>query len=314
MRLSKTTKIIKWLCVWGCVCLYAGLALAQIPTPSVGSIRRFANFKSRYVAARNVDVWLPPGYNAHKKYAVLYMHDGQMLFDAAITWNKQEWGVDEIVSQLLAQKKLQNCIVVGAWNGGTLRHSEYFPQKPLALLTQAARDTLLHSKRGSQPLFAAAVQSDAYLQFLVTELKPFIDSTFATRKDRKHTFVAGSSMGGLLSMYAICEYPKVFGGAACLSTHWLGTMATENNPMPAAFVAYMAAHLPDPRSHKLYFDYGTQTLDAYYKLFQLQADAVLGAKGYTAKNWVTREFVGEDHSEKSWRKRLDIPLLFLLGR
>jgi enterochelin esterase-like enzyme len=286
--------------------------LAQVPTPSAGKIQYFANFKSKYIAARNVAVWLPTTYDAHKKYAVLYMHDGQMLFDSTQTWNKQEWGVDETMTRLLVQKAIKNCIVVGVWNGGALRHSEYFPQKPFEALAQAERDTLMAAKRGTNPLFAAPVQSDKYLQFLVTELKPFIDSAFATRRDRKHTFVAGSSMGGLISMYAMCEYPAVFGGAACLSTHWVGTCSTKNNPIPAAFMAYLNAHLPSPKTHKFYFDYGSETLDALYKPFQMQVDIILKAHHYTNKNWQTREFVGDDHSEKAWRKRLHFPFEFLL--
>ena len=79
------------------------------------------------------------------------------------------------------------------------------------------------------PVFSGKIQSDNYLKFLVKELKPFIDSSFSTLKDQQNTFIAGSSMGGLISMYAICEYPLVFGGAACLSTHWPGIFTMINN-------------------------------------------------------------------------------------
>jgi len=68
---------------------------AQLPRPASGSIRRVVNFPSRFVEPRNVDIWLPDGYDPKKKYAVLYMQDGQMLFDSTNTWNKQEWGIDE---------------------------------------------------------------------------------------------------------------------------------------------------------------------------------------------------------------------------
>ncbi len=156
--------------------------------------------------------------------------------------------------------------------------------------------------------------SDNYLQFLVKEVKPFIDSAFSTKKDRQNTFIAGSSMGGLISMYAICEYPNVFGGAACMSTHWPGIFNTDNNPVPAAFINYLQKNLPKPNRHKLYFDYGDQTLDSLYPTLQQKVDMLLKAKGFTANNWITKYFPGEDHSEKSWNKRLDIPLLFLLKR
>ncbi|MBC7868394.1 MAG: esterase, partial [Gloeobacteraceae cyanobacterium ES-bin-316] len=156
--------------------------------------------------------------------------------------------------------------------------------------------------------------SDNYLRFLVQELMPFIDIKFSTAKEPKNTFIAGSSMGGLISIYAICEYPEVFGGAACLSTHWPGVFTVDNNPVPAAFINYLQNNLPNPDNHNIYFDYGDQTLDALYPPLQKKVDEVMKAKGFTGKNWVTKFFPGENHSEAAWAKRFTIPLLFLLKK
>jgi predicted alpha/beta superfamily hydrolase len=146
---------------------------------------------------------------------------------------------------------------------------------------------------------------DPYLKFIVQELKPFIDSSYWTLPAMADTFLMGSSMGGMVSAYALCEYPEVFGGAACLSTHWPAVQGKMAN--------YLADRLPDPQSHRLYFDYGTETVDAQYEPFQRVVDDVLRAKGYVEGNdWVTRKFCGEDHSEQAWRRRVDIPLRFLL--
>ena len=287
-------------------------------TPSLvvahGSIKRVSNFHSELVDPRNIDIWLPDHYNQGKKYAVIYMHDGQMLFDSTTNWNHREWGVDETMSRLINKQKIKECIVVGIWNTPK-RHSEYFPQKPFESLSQAEKDTVTKQCQGAgrttevfQPI------SDHYPKFSVTELKPFIDSTFSTFSDRKNTFIAGSSMGGLISMYAICEYPEVFGGAACLSTHWPGTFTMTNNPVPSAFVNYLGNNLPDPKTHKIYFDYGDQTLDALYPPLQQKVDQVMKTKGFTGKNWVTKYFPGKDHSEKSWNERLDVPVVFLLAK
>ncbi len=290
-------------------------AQEKLPIVNGGTLQRFPAFPSAYVSARNVDVWLPQDYSSKKKYSVLYMHDGQMLFDENSTWNKQEWGVDETMHLLLQQNKIRDCIVVGVWNTGANRHADYFPQKPFLSLSQQLQDSIYKATRGANhALFAVPVQSDGYLKFLVTELKPFIDSTFSVATDRANTFIAGSSMGGLISMYAICEYPAVFGAAACLSTHWPGIFTVDNNPIPAAFINYLNQHLPDPRTHKIYFDYGTATLDSLYKPFQLQANDAIKKKGYKKRNWITKEFPGEDHSENAWRRRLHIPLTFLLSR
>ncbi len=283
---------------------------------SNGILERYENVPSKYVTPRNVDVWLPEGYNKKKEYAVLYMHDGQMLFDSTTTWNRQEWGVDETLGRLMEENKIEKCIVVGIWNSGIGRHSDYFPQKPFEELPKYYIDSLLQEANQSEesPLFSNAVQSDNYLKFIVHELKPFIDSTYSTRTDRDNTFIAGSSMGGLISWYSICEYPEVFGGAACLSTHWVGTFSAENNPIPAEFIRYLEENLPPPPAHKIYFDYGTETLDALYEPFQLSVDSLMQMKGYDRSNWMTRKFDGENHSENAWRKRLHIPVTFLLGK
>ncbi len=291
-------------------------SFAQIPTVSSGKIIRIENFQSNYVTARNIDIWLPDGYSTSKKYAVIYMHDGQMLFDSTITWNKQEWMVDETVSSLMKNNMIKDVIVVGVWNGGKTRHIDYFPQKPFESLSQAEQDSLYKKNRpnGASVFNDGKVQSDNYLKFLVKELKPHIDSQFSTIQNRQNTFVAGSSMGGLISMYAICEYPDVFGGAACLSTHWPGIFTVDNNQIPQAFYNYLKKNLPRPQTHKIYFDYGTKMLDAMYPPLQEQVDIKMKSKGFTSKSWITKKFDGEDHSEKAWQKRLYIPLFFLLKK
>ncbi|MFZ9332054.1 MAG: alpha/beta hydrolase [Chitinophagaceae bacterium] len=290
--------------------------IAQLPLPNNGRIVRHENFQSKYVSARHVDVWLPANYTSSNKYAVLYMQDGQMLFDSSITWNKQEWGVDETLSRLMQNNQIRDCIVVGIWNGGQRRHAEYFPQKPFEALSQPEQDLVYNAYRsGGQSIFAGiSISSDLYLQFLTEELKPFIDQTYSTLPDRSNTFVAGSSMGGLISLYALCEYPKVFGGAACLSTHWPGLFSLENNPVPAVFFSYLKKYLPSPKHHRIYFDHGTETLDSMYASLQLQVDEILREKRYKSSQWISRSWPGQDHSERSWRSRLEVPVVFLLKK
>jgi enterochelin esterase-like enzyme len=286
---------------------------APIPKVLQGRIERLENFKSAYVPPRHIDVWLPEGYPFNGKYAVLYMNDGQMLFDGAITWNKQSWGVAEIMGELSSTGKIPHCIVVGIWNSSGSRHSEYFPQKPFDNLPVAYREFLKQAKlKDGTPLFAIDIRSDNYLKFITKELKPFIDLRYATLPNVQSTFIAGSSMGGLISIYAVCEYPEVFGGAACLSTHWIGALPDEKNPIPDVLIEYLRQKLPNPTDHRIYFDHGTETLDALYEPYQLRVDQIMIDKGYSSANWQTRKFVGEEHSEKAWRKRLHIPVKFLL--
>ena len=121
-----------------------------------GKIQHIENFKSKYVDARNIDIWLPDGYSDSEKYAVLYMHDGQMLFDPETTWNKQAWEIDTIANQLIAENKIRKCIIVGIWNNGQKRHPEYFPQKPYSEFSNSQKEFIsndLLKKRKNQQRF-----------------------------------------------------------------------------------------------------------------------------------------------------------------
>jgi enterochelin esterase-like enzyme len=294
-----------WLCaVLAC---FAALAGAQpLPEVAVGRIERLADFPSKHVDPRHVDVWLPAGYSAAKRYAVLYMHDGQMLFDAGRTWNRQAWFVHLAVDRLFRDGRIPDTLVVGIWNKDKLRHSEYYPQKFLPFVDQPLRSTFVDQALAGRP------RSDAYLRFLVEELKPAIDARYATRPGRDSTFVMGSSMGGLISLYAMNEYPQVFGGAAALSTHWIGTFE-RNAALPLAAFSYLRKHLADPATHRLYMDRGTTELDARYAPHQPFVDELVAERGYTAANSLSRVFEGAGHNEAAWAARLEIPLLFLLG-
>lgn len=273
----------------------------QIPSVGVGEIHRHADFASRYIPPRHVDVWCPPGYSSSPdaRYPVLYMHDGQNLFDPALSYIGVDWGAHETIARLMSERRIPGAIVVGVWNTAE-RLREYMPQKPLNSPKAARFMPEFIQCYGGLPI------SDAYLRFLVEELKPFVDQTYRTLPQRERTFIMGSSMGGLISLYALCEYPDVFAGAGCLSTHWpIGK---------SLLVAYAKSALPAPGRHRLYFDYGTETTDAGYEPYQRRVDALIRAAGYTeGKDWITRKFPGEEHSERAWRKRIHIPLEFLLA-
>jgi predicted alpha/beta superfamily hydrolase len=139
---------------------------------------------------RRVWIYLPENYRANR-YPVLYLHDGQNVFDDATSY-AGEWGVDEFLDSAM----LKSCIVVAVDHGGPKRINEYCPYDM--------------EKFGKG-------EGNEYVDFLVKTLKPFIDKNYHTLKDKSHTFIAGSSMGGLISMYAVLKYPKVFGGAGVFS-------------------------------------------------------------------------------------------------
>lgn len=295
------------------ICYISAKLYAQMPQVAQGQLVRWADFPSQWVTPRHVDIWLPPGYDNAKRYPVLYLHDGQMLFDSTINWNKQEWCVDEVLGGLIKNGAIKPVIVVGVWNSAEGRYADYLPEKPWFMMPESDRKALLNEPNARRMPIGKPV-SDAYLQFLVKELKPAIDKQFATLTGRRHTYIGGSSMGGLISWYALCEYPNVFGSAICMSTHWTGVYRAKNNPIPAAIFSYLDQKLPKAGKHKLYFDFGTATLDSLYPDFQAQADVILRQKGYSSKNWQTQSFPGEPHTESAWRKRLHEPLLFMLAK
>ena len=351
-----------------------------------GRVEEYPQFESTFMSPRQVYVWLPDGYTTRKKYPVLYMHDGQMLFDNTWTWNGQEWKVDEVMGQLIADGKIPPAIVVGVAHGNN-RFGEYFPEKvlgylggipdsltggwkcplisPHGIVTSCDNDSgeAAAGKQASVPAvstsaqaldymlsFCGTYEADEYLHFLTTELKPFIDSHYSTLPDRQHTFIAGSSMGGLISLYALCEYPDIFGGAACMSTHLpmitsadYASAADISQTVFEAFLCYLSDHLPaSSGSHLLYTDRGDSTLDALYPPYQDRLDSLLSSSGWkpgrsfptsgsgdstssagdnrtgdsdaigTTGTWISPVFPGAAHLEHDWAARLHVPFTFLL--
>ncbi|RAK66703.1 alpha/beta hydrolase [Hymenobacter edaphi] len=275
-----------------------------------GRVEHLADFPSKFVKPRHVDVWLPADYpRPGRRYAVLYMHDGQNLFHPASSYGGVAWEVDSTLARLQLRGAVRpDVIVVGVWNTDR-RFREYCPARPYQLLSAARRAQL-----AQEGLLPGPPQSDEYLRFLVQELKPYVDGHYQTDKRRQSTFIGGSSMGGLISLYAAVEYPQVFGGAACLSTHWPLSLQDNPSDFTSACLRYLGQRLPAKgRRPRLYFDFGTATLDARYEPHQLRIDSLLRAKGYTGRDWLTRKYEGAAHSEASWKKRFEVPTRFLLS-
>ena len=263
------------------------------------------SFASEYAGIRKIEILIPKENEAGERFPVLYMWDGQNLFSGFEGWGgewNKGWRVPEVLDSLNDAGTIPQIIVVGIHNTSS-RMAEYMPQKPYDLVNQRVAET---THDWDQSFKKDPPDSDKILKFLVEELKPYIDGNFETKPDQASTFIAGSSMGGLISAYAICEYPEVFGGAACFSTHWV--------PLGGVFLEYLKENLPDPANHKIYFDHGTEDLDGEYEPFQKLADQAMEARGFTRDdNWITRKFEGAKHHEDDWHGRFYIPIEFLLG-
>lgn len=266
-----------------------------------GFVTRHTHWSAPAGTPRTVDVWCPPAYaTSTTRYPVIYLHDGKWLFDSAWLDGGIDWGIDEAMMRLITDNHVPGAIVVGVWTTSQQRACEYMPQKPMELPEARPLLDRFRVDEGGDPA------SDQYLAFLVKEVKPFIDQTYRTLPDQRHTSIMGSSMGGLISLYALVEYPATFGGAGCLSTHWpIGERL---------LVEYLGRALPPAGSHRLYFDYGTIGLDATYEPYQRQMDSFVRAAGYVQEgDWVTRKVEGGEHTEAAWRVRVHRPLEFLLA-
>lgn len=286
-----------------------------------GTLVEYKTMRSAFLSSTpEVIVWLPPGYERRdRRYAVLYMNDGQNLFDPVTAFGGRAWRVDKAIAELMAKGVIRPTIVVGIANLGAARARQYTPQGVFDRLPPAVKH--YYQAMGLE----GAPFSDNFLRFLVKELKPFIDRTYRTDPDRQSTFIMGSSMGALISLYALAEYPDVFGGAGCLSPHWpLVLPAKSGMPTIAghpiferqvsdAFVDYLRGKLGPPDKRRIWFDHGTRSLDAFYAPYQQRINRVLIALGWRhGRDFHSKVYVGATHDEDSWRARLADPLTFLL--
>ncbi|MDX2159980.1 MAG: alpha/beta hydrolase-fold protein [bacterium] len=270
------------------------------PNTVVGDLRVWERLYSPQLDNdRNVFVWLPPGYDldtAH--YPVIYMHDGQNLFDAHHS-HSGEWQVDETMTTL-ANDGLP-AIIVGLPNMNEMRGIEY---SPYDFTMQDQR----HSGRG-----------DAYIGFVTETVKPLIDSHFRTRPEPAFTGIAGSSMGGLISLHGFLTRRDVFGLCGAFSTaYWFGENA----------LLQTAVRLADGTG-RVYLDVGTREgetltwffpnlppvdLDmAYVDGVRALRDALLTAGYAEGDQFMYLEEEGAPHHESAWARRLPAAMRFLLA-
>lgn len=278
--------------VFGSCLIVACPALAvHAPAPRLvagpgvtGTVERYASLASEFVAERNVDVWLPPGYgqDAQQRYPVLYMHDGQNLFDDATSF-VGEWGVDETMDRLAREKGLE-LIVVGIDHGDEHRIQELSPW--------------------TNPKYGAA-EGREYLRFVVEVVKPYVDAHYRTRRGREHTGIMGSSLGALASQYAAFEYPRLFGRIGLFSpSYWFA---------PAVYELSHARRLP-PHT-RIYLVAGDREGDEPGKTVAdtLRMEAVLHREQPQLRLRAAIR-AGAEHNEKFWRAEFPAAVLFLFGR
>jgi len=266
----------------------------------LGRLVYWTDVRSQFLGpTRHVEIWLPPGYDSATttRYPVLYMSDGQNLFDPRIANTGVDWGVDEAVVRLVQRGVIPPIIVVGAWSTAE-RGAEYSPWH----------------------------RANAYARFLIEELMPRVNREFRTLTGPANTAVMGSSMGGLLSFYLVTRHPDVFGACGCESTHFPLSEAVVNgnftgvppveHPDTVPYIVRDIEHgLTAPRGARYMFNYGSLSLDSAYGPTHEIVRGWLLRQGFVeGRDFVIRRYEGATHNEASWRARLDDPLTFLFGR
>lgn len=251
-----------------------------------GRIHLLPRFASRNLStARNLIVYLPPGYEAGAdRYPVLYLQDGQNLFDPATAFGGQDWRADVTADHLIRRRAVQPLIMVGLYNTGVERIAEYTP----------TRD---HRRTGGK--------GDRYAAMLAREVKPYIDAAYRTERGPAHTGVGGSSMGGLVSLAAGLLYPRVFGRVAILSPSvWWDQQS----------ILKMVERYRFPVRPRIWMDAGTAEGDAPE---QVIADLRMLGQALLAKGWREgvdlrySEVQGAGHNEWAWGARFGMVLEYL---
>lgn len=286
---------------------YASVTALPEPTLGVtGRIDVWSAFPSAHVEPREIQIWLPPGYDEDSpaRYPVIYVHDGQNLFDPARSpFSGRDWALDEIMTTLVDTGAVRPAIIVGIESRG-MRILEMAPEDIMTNVFPP--DTLAEARRqlesGVGIPAAAPLLGNEYLTFLVDEVMPRVNTEYRTQTGPANTFVMGSSMGGLASIYALVKRPDVFGGAAALSTSW--------HLMGDYMLDWLAARWSSTAGRRLYMDYGTGASDVSIAPYQNDVDALLGALG---ARFTSHVFEGAEHSETAWRQRAHLPLQYLLG-
>ena len=254
-----------------------------------GRLRRHARFASRFLQSRrDLIVYLPPGYGAaNARYPVLYLQDGQNLFDPATAFGGQDWRVDLTADDMITNGSIEPLIIVGIYNTGVRRIGEYTPTRSRKL------------RKGGK--------ADRYAEMLVREIKPFIDHEYLTLKSAAYSSVGGSSLGALVSLTTILEYPRVFGSAALLSPSvWWDDRV---------ILRIVRDHVSKARQ-KIWLDTGSAEGENpegnLADVRQLRDELV--RKGWREnENLCYREVEQGTHSEAAWAFRFGDVLAFLFG-
>jgi len=251
-----------------------------------GSFRLHLSVASRYlIQKRHVIVYLPPGHGADPtvRYPVLYMHDGQNLFDGDTAYIRgHDWKMARTAERLILEKKIEPVMIVGIWNTGVHRIDEYTPTRDAGV-----------KQGGLLPMYG---------RFIVEELKPFVDATYCTDPGRDRTGIGGSSLGGLAALLLGLHYAEYFGRIAALSPSlwWDHGVAFR-----------LVRHLKRKPDVRIWLDMGTCEMGSGIAQVRRMRDLLLEYGWSLNKDLFYREVRGGKHTEDDWGRRIGTVLRHL---
>jgi predicted alpha/beta superfamily hydrolase len=258
-----------------------------------GNVKRHRAFHSKVLGnRRDVLVYLPPGYRrfSSRRYPVLYLHDGQNVFDAATSFAGVEWGVDETAQRLIHQKLIEPLIIVAVANIGEERIHEYAPTPGVI-------------EPKDQPIKRSRGLAHIYGKFLIEELKPFIDKRYRTKREAEFTGLGGSSLGGLATLAMGIFYSEVFTRLIVMSPSiWWDDYA----------IFRLVGILGEKPSLKIWLDTGTA--EPGWDLTRELCNYLIEKGWQLDIDLSYHEVEGAEHNEAAWAARVAPALRFLFPR
>lgn len=294
---------------------------------SIGSIEEVF-LESNQSYQRRIQIFYPYSDKIDNETIFIIMNDGEELFDENDSWNGKAWNIDKYFLDSAEENTNKNIVVIaidsakrvnGKIIDETRRYAEYFPNESIQYFDKGFKKNLYKSLIDKAEL--------NHPDFIIKKLLPFLESKFNTKLGKHNLGIMGASMGGLSAINTVIEHPDLFGFVGCISTHWIGIRPSEYLLLPFSFalderkiigdkittdgiVKYIEMNSEKLKDIKIYFDHGTESLDAFYPAAQKSVNDILDTQGINYKYTI---FDGYGHEPEYFGKRFGSILSYLIN-
>ncbi|RZO23192.1 MAG: hypothetical protein EVA96_00035 [SAR86 cluster bacterium] len=294
---------------------------------SIGSIEEVF-LESNQSYQRRIQIFYPYSDKTDNETIFIIMNDGEELFNENDSWNGKAWNIDKYFLDSAEEITNKNIVVIaidsakrvnGKIIDETRRYAEYFPNESIQHFDKGLRKNLYKSLIDKAEL--------NHPDFITKKLLPFLEDKFNTKLGKHNLGIMGASMGGLSAINTVIEHPDLFGFVGCISTHWIGIRPSEYLLLPFSFalderkiigdkvttdgvVKYIEMNSEKLKDIKIYFDHGTESLDAFYPDAQKSVNNILDTQGIEYKYII---FDGYGHEPEYFGKRFGSILSYLIN-